>query len=104
LQIFIKANEKALLQAFNASDSSKLEAVTFLQRFGSFLNLHLHFHSVVIDGLFDEKGSFYPAGFLSSKEIFEVEKEGIDLSKKSRTRLIFNRLTSTCSDFFKLII
>jgi len=75
LQIFIQTIKKALLQATNAPDSSKLGAVTFLQRFGSFLNLHLHFHSVVIDGLFDEKGNFYPAGFLSSNAVFEVEKE-----------------------------
>jgi hypothetical protein len=75
LQIFIKAIRKALCSSSNAPDLSKLGAVTFLQRFGSFLNYHFHFHSIVIDGLFDKEGNFYPTGFLSSKEIFEVEKE-----------------------------
>jgi len=37
--------------------------------------LFYHFHSIVIAGLFDKAGNFYPASFLSSNEIFEVEKE-----------------------------
>ena len=74
LQIFIRAIRKALLLNCDAN-AGKMGAVTFLQRFGSSLNLHLHFHSIVIDGLFDKEGNFYPAGFLSSEEVFEVEKE-----------------------------
>ena len=31
-------------------------AVTFIQRFGSALNLNLHFHVLFIDGVFSSKG------------------------------------------------
>ncbi len=75
LRIFVRAIKKVLVSVSKASDSDKLGAVTFLQRFGSSLNLHLHFHSVVIDGLFEGEGNFYPVGFLSSKTVFEAQKE-----------------------------
>ena len=32
-------------------------AVTFIQRFGTSLNLHMHFHTVVLDGVFTEDAS-----------------------------------------------
>lgn len=30
----------------------KIDAISFIQRFGSSLNLYLHYHYVVIDGVF----------------------------------------------------
>ena len=58
----------------------RLGAVTFLQRFGKALNPHFHFHSCIIDGLFDEDGAFYPASF---------SKEGVQsVQEKIRTRVL----------------
>ena len=52
----------------------RLGAVSFLQRFGSSLNLHFHFHSCVIDGVFDKEGDFYPVDYLSREQIRSVEE------------------------------
>ncbi len=76
LRILINTIEKALFRKIsNAPVQSRLGAVTFLQRFGSTLNLHFHFHSCVIDGLFDREGNFYSVGFFNSEEIKAVEKQ-----------------------------
>lgn len=36
-----------------AGSAARLGAVAFIHRFGSTLNPHLHFHCVVIDGVFE---------------------------------------------------
>ena len=35
-------------------------AVTLIQRFGSALNLNLHFHMLYLNGVYDNKGYFWP--------------------------------------------
>ena len=52
----------------------RLGAVTFIQRFGKALNPHFHFHSCVIDGLFDREGSFYPTNNLSPEDIHATQE------------------------------
>ena len=37
--------------------------------------MHFHFHSCVIDGLFDKEGNFYPVNFLSCEAIKAVEEQ-----------------------------
>ncbi len=65
----MRAVEKALGRNIStAPHGSRFGAVTFLQRFGSFLNLHFHFHSCVIDGLFDKEGNFYQVDDLNMIE------------------------------------
>jgi len=76
LRIMINEIEKELISKVSCeSRESKLGAVSFLQRFGSSLNLHLHFHSCVIDGIFDKNGNFYPIDYLTQKEIQDVEEK-----------------------------
>ena len=48
--------------------------MTFIQRFGKALNPHFHFHSCVIDGVFDKKSKFYPIDTLSIDEIQSVQE------------------------------
>ena len=48
--------------------------MTFIQRFGKALNHHFHFHSCVIDGVFDKEGKFYPVDTLSIDEIQSVQE------------------------------
>ncbi len=61
LKIFLSEIEKQLKRSCDGiMDNAKLGAVSFIQRFGSRLNLHIHFHCVVLDGVFyaDKQGSF----------------------------------------------
>jgi len=53
LQIFLDSVEKARRSCCpDAPDPARLGAVTFVHRFGSALNGHIHFHCCVIDGVF----------------------------------------------------
>ncbi len=59
LRIFMSEIENQLIRSCNGITSdTKLGAVSFIQRFGSRLNLPIHFHCVVFDGVFytDQKG------------------------------------------------
>ena len=47
-------------------------AITFVQRFGGALNLNVHFHCVVPDGVFLEDGGFVAAERPSSEDVEEV--------------------------------
>jgi len=71
----VSSIEKALIGNVPCEPSRcRLGAVSFLQRFGSTLNLHFHFHSCVMDGVFDREGNFYPVDYLSKEEIKGVEE------------------------------
>ena len=56
-------------------EGCRLGAVTFIQRFGKALNAHFHFHSCIIDGVFDKEGKFYPVNALSPDEIQSVPEQ-----------------------------
>ena len=57
LRIFLNSVEKVLLLcSLNALNHARLGAVTFVHRFGSALNGHIHFHCCVIDGVFSVEG------------------------------------------------
>jgi hypothetical protein len=61
LRIFIKAVFASLIRRareFGAAPNAQCGAVTFIQRFGSALNLNLHLHALVFDGVYaaDEDG------------------------------------------------
>jgi len=58
LHSFLSALEQGLRQSLPETDSAsatRIGAVVFIHRFGGLLNAHLHFHVVVIDGLFMEE-------------------------------------------------
>jgi hypothetical protein len=53
LNIFLRVVEQALREyAPDGREKGRLGAVSFVHRFGSALNEHLHFHCCVIDGMF----------------------------------------------------
>ena len=56
LRIFIAEIQKQLKISLSKKvpDNARLGAISFIQRFGSNLNLHIHYHSVVMDGIFYE--------------------------------------------------
>jgi hypothetical protein len=78
LHILISTIERALRQhSPGASASSRLGAVVFIHRFGALLNPHLHYHCIVVDGVFDadaEGGAiFHPASGLDASVTGEVQ-------------------------------
>jgi len=76
LRILVSSIEKVLIVNVPCELSRcRLGAVSFLQRFGSVLNLHFHFHSCVMDGVFDREGNFYPVDYLTKEEIKGVEED-----------------------------
>jgi len=54
LRLFLRRVEQCLrAHSPGSGPAARLGAVAFIHRFGSALNAHLHFHCVVIDGVFD---------------------------------------------------
>lgn len=54
LHLFLRVIESHLRQTSNAnSGHARLGPVSFIHRFGSCLNRHIHYHCCVIDGVFD---------------------------------------------------
>ncbi len=53
LRLFLRAVEACLrAHSAGAGPAARIGAVAFIHRFGSALNAHLHFHCVVLDGVF----------------------------------------------------
>lgn len=78
LHIFLTAIERVLREhSPAASAASHLGAVIFIHRFGALLNTHLHFHCIVVDGVFegDAEGgvTFHPADGLDAPAIGKVQ-------------------------------
>lgn len=78
LRIFISEIEKqSKKNCADAPSSAKLGAVTFIQRFGSSLNNHHHYHTCVIDGVFyqDEAGEvhYVPVENLGVEDTTEIQ-------------------------------
>jgi hypothetical protein len=67
LRVFVRAIFESLRRRArdNGIHNTQCGAVTFIQRFGSALNLNVHFHVIVLDGVYacteeEEKPRFYP--------------------------------------------
>jgi len=78
LHIFLTAIEPVLRQhSAGASSASRLGAVVFIHRFGALRGTHLHFHCVVVDGVFEADAgggvTFHPADGLDASAIGEVQ-------------------------------
>ena len=78
LHFFLSTIERVLRQRSpGAGAASRLGAVVFIHRFGALLNTHLHFHCVVVDGVFDADAGggvvFHPASGLDAPVIGEVQ-------------------------------
>lgn len=65
LRIFLEEIEQALRRAApEASAEARFGAIAFLHRFGASVNVHLHYHCCVTEGLFCAEGvgvRFYPS-------------------------------------------
>jgi hypothetical protein len=89
LHIFLRAVEALLRERSpDAGPRAKIGAVAFTHRFGSFLNEHIHFYCVVIDGVFDSSMDantirFHEATTLTNADIEETRD-------KVRKRIIWS--------------
>ena len=78
LHLFLRAVEQALqAHSADAGPTARLGAVAFIHRFGSALNAHLHFHCVVLDGVFASTPTggviFHPATGIDAPAIAAVQ-------------------------------
>lgn len=80
LRVFLRAVEQRLrAHSPGSGPAARLGAVAFIHRFGSSLNAHLHFHCVVIDGVFApapaDGAVFHAAADLDATAIAEVQAQ-----------------------------
>jgi hypothetical protein len=80
LRLFLRLVEQCLRAHSPGSGlAARLGAVAFIHRFGSSLNPHLHFHCVVIDGVFDATATggvvFHAATGLEANAIAQVQAQ-----------------------------
>lgn len=91
LKIFMQAIEKQFKKnVIHIPTTAKLGAVTFIQRFGSSLNHHLHYHSIVIEGLFydDEAGRIKYAAI---EHLGPEDSKSIEQDVRKRVLKLFKR-------------
>jgi hypothetical protein len=78
LHVFLRVIEAWLRQRSGCA-RGRLGAVSFVQRFGSALNAHVHFHCCVIDGVFaageDGQVHFAEAGALTPEDLAAVQQQ-----------------------------
>ena len=91
LRLFLRTVEQCLrANSPDASASARLGAIAFIHRFGSTLNAHLHFHCVVIDGVFDTTAAgevvFHAVTELDPNAITSVETRARQRMLQSFTR------------------
>jgi DNA-directed RNA polymerase subunit RPC12/RpoP len=78
LQVFLRAVETKLRASSPAAPAdARFGGVTFVQRFGSTLNAHLHFHCCLIDGVFAAEGDgmrFFEATALDEGTVATIQE------------------------------
>jgi hypothetical protein len=78
LHILLRVIEARLRQRSGCA-RGRLGAVSFVQRFGSALNAHVHFHCCIIDGVFatgeDGQVHFTEAGALTPEDLAAVQQQ-----------------------------
>jgi len=79
LRIFLATVEDRLkVRSPGAPAEARFGAVTFVHRFGAALNVNLHFHCAIMDGVFSaqgEKVQFHEAKLLSEEDLAAVQGE-----------------------------
>lgn len=78
LRLFLGALKQSLrAHSAGADPIARLGAIAFIHRFGSALNAHVHFHCVVVDGVFTSRptgnGVFHPATAIDQLAIATVQ-------------------------------
>jgi len=92
LRIFIDEIKKQLktLSGTKISDEAKLDEISFIQRFRSALNLHIHYHCVVMDGIFceDAEGVLH---FLKVDDLSVDDSDAVQTRVRKRVLSLYKR-------------
>jgi Putative transposase len=93
LRIFLRAVEHCLREQSPGCDAkASLGAVAFIQRFGSSLNEHIHFHCCIIEGLFDSTTNTDGAAvFHSASGLDDVDFRQVQAIVRRRILRLFVR-------------
>jgi hypothetical protein len=80
LHLFLSTVERGMRGACpDAGAASRIGAVAFIHRFGALLNAHIHFHCVVVDGVFEADGAgsvcFHEARGIGPATIAEIQTQ-----------------------------
>ena len=60
---------------FTIKSGAQTGAVTLIQRFGSALNLNLHYHMLYLDGVYSKQAVFYPVKSPTSRDLERVTQK-----------------------------
>ena len=60
---------------FTVKSGAQTGSVTLIQRFGSALNLNLHYHMLYLDGVYDKQGIFYPVKSPTYQDIENIAQK-----------------------------
>jgi len=60
---------------FSVKSGAQTGSVTLIQRFVSALNLHIHYHMLYLDGVYDRQGIFYPVKSPSYQDIENIAQK-----------------------------
>jgi DNA-directed RNA polymerase subunit RPC12/RpoP len=82
LHIFLSAVEQGLRAACPMAQSTpvRIGVVAFIHRFGALLNPHVHFHCVVVDGVFEvgteavQPPQFHEAPALDTQQLADIQR------------------------------
>jgi Putative transposase/Transposase zinc-binding domain len=93
LRIFLRAIRTTLRRASpSAPSGTQLGAVSFFHRFGSSLNVHPHFHLVVLDGVFSRSGAGDPdARFHEASDLSPAHVQHLEATVQHRVLRLFAR-------------
>lgn len=77
LDIVVEEIQQRIIAHCPGIPNAKIGAVSFIQNFGSTLNLHPHFHLIVGDGVFYEEDGilWFQEAFLAEDDIQQTEKQ-----------------------------
>jgi hypothetical protein len=91
LRIFLDEIERHLrVQSPDAGPHARAGAVAFIHRFGSSLNLHMHFHVCVIDGVLESAPEFR-VRFIAVDEMDAHDAEAVQARVRRRILRAFSR-------------
>ena len=92
LHIFLSAVERGLRSACpSRSPAARIGAVAFIHRFGALLNPHVHFHCVVVDGVFEAGSGDVPLQFHEAPELTSEQLANIQCNIRRRLLRTFVR-------------
>jgi hypothetical protein len=90
LHIFLDAIEHSLRRRSGAGPKARAGAIAFIHRFGSALNHHIHFHVIVINGVF-EPDPEHGVRFIEAPPLDADDAEAVQVEVRRRILRAYQR-------------